>query len=207
MAEPPAPTPPGPTPPPAAAALPAPGPLGPTLRAYRDQSCIECRPGEWAISVEAVAAPASGPCPDTLEDDGLALAGLLGGSIALELKEIAAPAPEALTYLQGEEEAAAAALLGDSSRWCRIVAAVLPKGGRFRGARMEAADASGIGDCQASQPCPVGRARWIGQPRVQREPSSTVIWGLFVNEAPNRVRRARLTIYFASPNRLWEPSP
>ena len=83
---------------------------------------------------------------------------------------------------------------------------VIPKAGRFRGLRMEAADASGVGDCQADRPCPVGHARWIGQPRVSREPSANVIWGLFVNEAADRARRARLTVYFAAPYRAWDPS-
>ena len=51
----------------------------------------------------------------------------------------------------------------------------------------------------------MGRARWIGQPRVSREPNANVIWGLFVNEAPDRARRARLTVYFAAPYRAWDP--
>jgi hypothetical protein len=176
------------------------------LRAYGDRSCIECRPGEWAISVEAVAGPASTPCRDSLDADGEELAALLGASVRLELKEVAAPAPEALAYLEDAEASTRSAdLIGDSTRACRIVAAVIPKAARFRGLRMEAADASGIGDCQANQPCPVGRARWLGQPRVAREPSANVIWGLFANEAPDRARRARLTIYFAAPNRAWKP--
>ncbi len=192
---------PGPT-----AVLPPPGPLGPTLRAYRDRTCVECRPGEWAISVEAIAGPASAPCSAALEADGRELAALLGGSVALELKEVAAPEPESLGQMgSGEATARAAELLRDDSRACRIVAAVIPKAGRFRGLRMEAADASGVGDCQADRPCPVGRARWLGQPRVSREPSANVIWGLFVNEAPDRARRARLTVDFAAPHRAWEP--
>lgn len=190
-----------------AAVLPAPGHLGQTLRAYRDRTCDECRPGEWAISVEAVAGPAGTPCAGSLDDDGRELAALLGGSIALELKEVAAPASQALAQMpSGESTERAARLLGDDSRACRIVAAVIPKAGRFRGLRMEAADGSGVGDCQADRPCPVGRARWIGQPRVSRESSSNVIWGLFVNEAPDRARRARLTVYFAAPYRTWDPS-
>ena len=49
------------------------------------------------------------------------------------------------------------------------------------------------------------RAYWVGQPRVAREPSANVIWGIFVNEAPDRARRARLTVYFAAPSRAWDP--
>ena len=195
-----------PTAPEPTTALPPPGPLGPTLRAYGDRSCVECRPGEWAISVEAIAGPAAAPCSASLETDGRELAALLGSSVALELKEVAAPAPQALGQMaSGDASARVAELLGDDSQACRIVAAVIPKAGRFRGLRMEAADASGIGDCQADRPCPVGRARWLGQPRVSREPSANVIWGLFVNEAPDRARRARLTVYFAAPNRAWDP--
>ena len=201
---PPPPAPAAPSPP--VTVLPAPGSLGPTLRAYRDRTCIECRPGEWAISVEAVAGPATTPCDDSLAADGRELSALLGRSIALELKEVAAPAPQALVWMgSGESSTRVAELLGEDSNACRIVAAVIPKAGRFRGLRMEAADASGIGDCLADRPCPVGRAHWIGQPRVSREPSSNVIWGLFVNEASDRARRARLTVYFAAPNRGWEP--
>ena len=202
-----APVPPATAPPAAPAAiLPAPGPLGPTLRAYRDRNCVECRPGEFAISVESVVGPASRPCDGPSEADGRELASLLGSSIALELNEVAAPAAQAVTQMASAEPGARAAeLLGDDSSACRIVAAVIPKAGRFRGVRMEAADASGVGDCQADRPCPVGRARWIGQPRVAREPSANVIWGLFVNEAPDRARRARLTVYFAAPYRAWDP--
>ena len=200
------PEPPVPPPPAPVAVLPAPGALGPTLRAYKDQTCIECRPGEWAISVEAVAGPATAPCADPLDANGRELAALLGRSIALELKEVASSGLEAAAMMGSTEPSARVLeLLTDDSRPCRVVTAVIPKAGRVRGMRMEAADASGVGDCQADRPCPVGRARWLGQPRVYREPSANVVWGLFVNEAPDRERRARLTVYFAAPYRAWEP--
>jgi hypothetical protein len=185
---------------------PAPGPLGPTLRAYRDNTCVECRPGEFAISVETVIGPAKEPCSGSLEADGRELAALLGSSIALEIKEIAAPAAGAVSLMgAGESTARVAELLGSDADACRLVAVVIPKAGRFRGARLEAADATGVGDCLADRPCPVGQARWVGQPRVAREPSANVIWSLFVNEAPDRARRARLTVYFAAPYRAWDP--
>jgi hypothetical protein len=153
-----------------------------------------------------VVGPAAAPCTGSLDTEGRELAELLGGSIALELKEVAAPAQEALGQMGSTEPTTRAAeLLGDDSSACRIIAAVIPKAGRFRGLRMEAADASGIGDCQADRPCPVGMAHWIGQPRVSRQPSANVIWGLFVNGAPDRTRRARLTVYFAAPHRGWNP--
>ncbi len=185
--------------------LAAPGPLGETLRAYRDQSCIECRPGEWAVSVEAVAAPGGdrAACPEARYDEGEALSELLGNAVQLELKAVAAPADAAAGWLDGP--AAAGELLGDAGQPCRLLAVVLPKAARFRGVRLEAADLSGVGDCLAGDDCPVGGANWLGEPRVDRQPNATVVWSLFVNQSPRRERRARLTVYFAPPSRTWAP--
>jgi len=63
----PAPQPPAPTPP---AAVPAPPPAAPAadavrVRTARDRSCVECQPGETAVSTERVIPPGGGPgCGD-----------------------------------------------------------------------------------------------------------------------------------------------
>jgi hypothetical protein len=84
------------------------------------------------------------------------------------------------------------------------LSAVLPSGARFVGYRYEALDGWGGGDCVADQPCTVGRARWQGHPRVERGPAGTTVIGTFVNHAPDRERRARLTAYFR-PASGWQP--
>jgi hypothetical protein len=86
---------------------------------------------------------------------------------------------------------------------CAVVAIVLPGDAKFIGYRYEAADGWGSGDCLGDQPCKVGQGRWLGHPTIEKG-ERTIVWGVFVNGSPDRVRRARLTGYFR-PGSRWVP--
>ncbi len=202
--------PPSPAPSPAAAPLP--------IRSFRDGSCSECKPGEWAVSAEAtVAAGGAGGCdPGTVEalrptiarladepatglssfaGPALDAGGSAGGTSALDLV-----GPE----LAGEIADGVGAHLEAGSP-CRLVAVSLPRGARFAGFRYEAFDGTGGGDCQAQQDCPLGAARWPSYPIIERGRVSTVVYAVFENRAPDRERRARLTVYFVPASGAWRP--
>ena len=87
---------------------------------------------------------------------------------------------------------------------CGIAAVVLPAGAKFIGYRYEAVDARGAGECVADQECSIGAARWQGHPRFERGAQRTVVWSVFENRSPERLRQARLTVYFVPPAG-WAP--
>ena len=87
---------------------------------------------------------------------------------------------------------------------CRILAVALPTGARFSGFRFEAFDGTDGGDCVAGQPCPIGEANWLANPKIIRGAGRTIVWSVFHNEAAGRERLARFTAYFVPPT-SWRP--
>ena len=113
---------------------------------------------------------------------------------------------EQLGAPQAVGDAAAAAGWASVEAACRAIAVRLPAGARFVGYRYEAEDNRARGDCQGSEPCPVGEAHFLDHPQLDRGAArGTVTWvtGTFENQA-GVARRIRLTAYFA-PAPGWVP--
>jgi hypothetical protein len=213
--------PPPPTPAPAppttapATILSAPPALGPGLISFRDDSCIECKTGEWSVvstlAVGAAIPGSSGTCPSGLTKAAQQAAELLGRSSELEQLSFAGPAFEssadaALAVAEPDTVAAVQNLLapfGGSS--CGVVAAVLPRAGRFVGFQYGAADDHGGGRCLPEEECEIGQGRWAGSPEIVRGPKATVVYGIFQNLSSGRERRAELSVFFRPPTAFWRP--
>ncbi len=88
---------------------------------------------------------------------------------------------------------------------CRGAALHLPTDARFVGYRYEAEDNRSRGDCLGSDPCPVGEARFLDHPKIERGAAGTWVSAVFENQA-TAPRRIRLTAYFVPPAG-WAPAP
>jgi hypothetical protein len=191
-------------------------PVVPSLQAhpvlFRGGACPECKPGEWALVVERVAAPsqgAAGECGSGRDDrvSRLIADGLTPQAAAVSA--FAGPAADMWGSELPEEVWSAvagspASRLRDEEGACQDLVGVLPEGARFIGFRFEVETSTGRGDCFGEQPCPIGRARWTNNPRIERTGGVTVVHTSFLNEAAEEERRARMTLYFR-PLRGWEP--
>ncbi|MDX1630782.1 MAG: hypothetical protein R3234_02885 [Thermoanaerobaculia bacterium] len=176
------------------------------LRSASGGTCPDCRPGETALSVDAVAAPggSDGTCPEdararareTIADLIASLssgAGSFYGPLAdPDLRDV-------LSLTPPEGRAMARSALGEllfPKSACRLLAILLPADAEFTGFRYEARGVDGRGDCLPERECPIGSARWLGVPDRIREQGREVVFGLFLNTSPNRERHPRLTVYF-----------
>jgi hypothetical protein len=162
------------------------------LRSAALGNCEECGRAEWSVTADRVVLATTGPtdCAALGAASQPALASFVG----------AAPSEEAgfagpLSALVGE---------GEPTPSCGVVGVVLPAGARYVGYRYAAVDSGGTGLCVADKPCSLPQARWVGHPKVELGAGRTVIWGVFANNATDRDRRARLTVYFV-PAEGWEP--
>lgn len=182
------------------------------LRSFDDRTCPECKPGEWALSVEQRAGGVNdGPCPGDHQTATESVVQTVLASAGAELRKFAGALlggvkPGAIDYLPPVARPAVTAKatqLADPSSACQSIIAFLPKGARFVGYRYEVRDRQGEGDCLGNQECGIGNARWLGNPIIRRTPEATVVYGIFLNEADLR-RSAQLTVYF-DPVRGWNP--
>jgi hypothetical protein len=213
------PPPPAPAPIPSATApatiLSAPPALGPSLSSFRDESCIECRTGEWSVvstlAVGAATPGSSGDCPPGLTAAAQQAAERLGRSTELDQRSFAGPAFEsspaaALAVAESDAVADVRSLLApfDGSS-CGVVAAVLPRAGRFVGFQYGAADDQSGGLCEPQEDCAIGQSRWLASPEIVRGPNTTVVYGVFQNLSSGRERRAELSVFFRPPTAFWRP--
>ena len=196
---------PAPAPP---AAPPAPSP---SLRAFQDRTCPECKPGEWSIASVEVADPAAdgAGCVADAADRARTAARLLARSPQGSLSNFAGPAiggvsPTALELVPAATRDRISQELSWTGPSCRLLAAALPRGARFTGFRYEAADERGQADCAGDRDCPIGESRFLGNPGIERGAETTVIFAVFENRSTDSQRRARLTAYFV-PSAGWRP--
>jgi hypothetical protein len=201
---------------PEAAPEPAPAPAvprepSPSLRAYKDRTCPECKPGEWsAASVEVAEASSAGPgCPADAVDEARKAARMVARAPKGSLTDFAGPAiggvsPTALELVPADVRGEIGGALGWSNPSCRLMAVSLPRSAKFTGFRFEAADDRGQADCVGDQDCPVGESRFLGNPGIERGAEVTVVWAVFENSSAERQRRARFTAYFV-PASGWKP--
>lgn len=168
-----------PTPPTAAAAPSLPSAVSVPAVVYRSRGgndCAECKPKEWAMTLETMVA----------------------GSSGLADRCATRPAPPR------PAEAIADHWLGPDQP-CRGAALHLPTDARFVGYRYEAEDNRSRGDCLGGDPCPVGEARFLDHPKIERGRDGTWVSAVFENQAA-APRRIRLTAYFVPPAG-WAPAP
>ncbi len=209
---------PAPTPPPQpmtkpSSAAPAPAaasataaPRRSTLRSNEAGTCPECRPGEWSVTTEGIAAPGTGACPDDLKARVNRAAALLGSSRALGPWtgpiEIAGGAASVLgNEAYGQFTGAVREVLADDAT-CRVLAVMLPAGGTFVGLEMAADDGGTWRLCLPGKECVAGSG-WTGDPWVVRTPAGPLVVGAYGNGG-SEPRRARLTVYFTAPEG-WAP--
>lgn len=214
MPQPPAPAPsPAPAPPPAPAALPAPAPAATVppppavasapesrnMRSFREGSCPECQPGEWAVSTEALAATADFGCPDDLAARAGRLAGQLAASPGDRVAVWAGPIDPA--DLAGPAAEAAGDLLA-AGGGCRTLAVHLPRGARFVGFRLDVSDGPDWIQCLPSADCPDARGLWVGNPHLETAAAGALVAAAY--EGGGAGRRVRLTAFFVPPGD-WRP--
>jgi hypothetical protein len=195
--------------------LPAPPALGPSLSSFRDESCIECKIGEWSVVstlAVGVAIPgSSGDCPSGITEAAQQAAERLGRSTALKGLSFAGPAFEsspagALAVVESDAVSAVQNLLAPfGGTNCGVVAAVLPRAGRFVGFQYGAADDQSGGVCEPEVECTIGQSRWFASPEIVRGPHATVVYGVFQNLSVGRERRAELAVFFRPPTAFWRP--
>ncbi len=199
---------------PAADPAPAPAPVervpSPSLRAFRDRTCPECKPGEWsAASVEIGEALGSGACPENALDLVREAARRVARAPEGSLKGFAGPAiggvsPTAEELLAGEARSGVHQAVSWTTDSCRILAVAIPRNAKFQGFRYEAADDAGQADCVGDKDCPIGDSRFLDNPGIERGREVTVVYSVFENRSTERQRRARLTVYFV-PASGWRP--
>ncbi|HUF78842.1 MAG TPA: carboxypeptidase-like regulatory domain-containing protein, partial [Thermoanaerobaculia bacterium] len=123
--------PPAPEPPRAADPVPPPAVPEPSrfLRSFRDGTCPECQPGEWAVTLEATAGGTGEGCPQGLSARISGLAMVLRADASSLIAGYAGPV-SAATGAPGLDRAAGAR--------CQVLPVHLPEGARFVAFQFEA---------------------------------------------------------------------
>lgn len=193
-------------PPPAPAPPPPPASVPSSLRAYRDRTCFECKPGEWAVSTQLEVASGVA-CRPTAEVAVRRAMRDVAAVASDQLGNFSGPLPLDLDTLPLAAAAVAArntlAPYLESSASCRFLAVVVPQGGRFLGFRFEARDADASGDCTGERECEIGQARFLFSPGIARGTGASIVYSLFENTS-SAARTARLTGFFL-PASGWAP--
>ena len=151
-------------------------------------------------------------CPDAFDEadvlfgklsvlEGSGLTGFAGQAWGSSGSDATALAPD---EMRREAEGSLGSYLTRDAG-CRILAVALPAGARFSGFRFEAFDGTDGGDCVAGQPCAIGEADWLANPKIIRGAQRTIVWSVFRNGAVGRQRLARFTTYFVPPA-SWRPA-
>lgn len=186
-------------------------------------ACPECRPGEWSVSTQSVAAAAGGcgsaPSPAALDAAATVVAAATGAVAEALALHLAGPLAgyagalwskdgnDALRLLPEAVEQELRALLeplaGERSS-CPIVGVVLPAGARYVGFRYAAGQRTGMAECPPGQGCLIGEASWQGNPTIRDAGAVKLVWARFENASAQRERMPRLTVYF-EPARTWLP--
>jgi hypothetical protein len=181
--------------------------LRPSATVRTGSACPECPPGEQALMVEQVAAPAAvgGDCSGAAAAAAVAqLVRLAGGREGLAREGWAGPLIDPATgavhrELRPEARDAVAAAQADAAPGssCQVLIALLPAGSRFRGYRYEARHEADQAGCTAGEPCSTG-ALWPAHPQIDRTPSGTLVSARFENRS-SRAQVGRLVIFFEPP--------
>ncbi len=201
-----------PEPEPEPAAMPLPDVPEGAVRSYRERSCVECKPGEWSAASAALAAAAGNGCPADALGRAEASVETLARRLGSALQDYAGPLlmdhqDPVLERLTTEDrvdlERSIGVFLGPESS-CRLLIVAMPGRARISGFRYEALEDGSGADCPGDQPCPIGDARWLANPGIERSAGATLAWALFENTSADAERLGRMTGYF-SPAGGWRP--
>lgn len=165
-------------------------------------NCPECKPGESALAVDTIAAPAatSGSCTPAIAT--AAGSALRGSAAQLPAESPAGVFVDGTGFGLGLPAASAAALQAalaavvPSSAACRLLAVTLPAGAKYLGYRYDASDTTGSGDCMRGQECPIKRCGFAEHAAIEHGANGSVVWVLFENRDVERARRAELVVYY-----------
>ncbi len=203
-----APVPPAPSPPaPPLSAPVVPSPSTPPMRSYAARTCFECKPGEWAATAAAAAAPTGPDCATELLDGLAPAVRRLADADEIELASWAGSLADLTSIVlaaTAAEVGAVLAAVAAASPTCAVAGVVLPVGARFSGFQYEVAGDSGLAGCLPDRECDGGAGRWLGPPRIERGPNATVVYGLFENLG-SASATGYLTVFFAPPTASWHP--
>jgi hypothetical protein len=176
------------------------------LTAFRDRTCFECKPGEWAVSAQ-IETPAGGPCRSTGEVAVRRALRDVAAAASAPLAEFSGPLPRDLDSPPLSLASAAArntlAPYLESGSSCRFLAIVIPAGGQFTGFRLEAEDSQASGACTGDQECEIGRARFLFSPAIARGSGAAIVYSAFENTG-SESRIGRITGFFVPPAG-WSP--
>ncbi len=177
-----------------------------SLRAYRDRSCFECKPGEWAVAVQ-LDVPSGKACRTTAEVAVRRAMRDVAASASGQLADFSGPLPLDLAVfpLSTASLAARNTLTPylEPTASCRFLAVVVPQEGRFTGFRFEALDANTAGTCTGEEECEIGQARFLFSPGIARGTGASIIYSIFENTG-GTARIARMTGFFV-PASGWAP--
>ncbi|MEZ5332323.1 MAG: hypothetical protein R2991_09790 [Thermoanaerobaculia bacterium] len=177
-------------------------PTAEPVRAYSKRTCVECRPGEWAVAERVTSAGGGGACSREDLDRLDGIMGEIAETDALELRSYAGPLSGARELLGAETAGRLDAALAALPAGCHAAAVVLPRNARFSAFQYEASAGAPPAPCLPDQPCEGLAARWHGAPHLQRGANATVAFGLFDSDVG---AAGYLTVYFHSANPGWEP--
>ncbi len=187
--------------------------LRPTAVLRSGNSCPECPPGEQALVVEQLAAPAAsgggarGSGCGGAEAALANIVALAGGRAGLAEENWAGPLIDPTTgaatlNIRSEARQRVTSLLAefaDPESSCQVLTVFLPVGSSYRGYRYEARHERDQVGCNAGQECPTGGAIWPGHPKVRKTPTGIVVYAHFDNRSA-RAQVGRLVVFF-------EPAP
>ncbi len=177
-----------------------------SLRAYRDRSCFECKPGEWAVAIH-LDVPSGEACRTTAEVAVRRALRDVAAAASEQLADFSGPLPLDLAVFPLSAASLAArntlAPYLEPTASCRFLAVVVPERGRFTGFRFEARDANASGTCSGEEECEIGQARFLFSPGIARGAGASIIYSVFENTGDSE-RIARMTGFFL-PTSGWTP--
>ncbi len=177
-----------------------------SLRAYRDRSCFECKPGEWAVAI-SLDVPSGEPCRTTAAVAVRRALRDVADAASEQLADFSGPLPLDLAVFPLSAASVAArntlAPYLEPTASCRFLAVVVPENGRFTGFRFEARDANTSGTCIGDEECEIGQARFLFSPGIARGAGASIVYSVFENTG-GASRIARLTGFFL-PTSGWTP--
>lgn len=177
-----------------------------SLRAYRDRSCFECKPGEWAVAID-LDVPGGEACRTTAEVAVRRALRDVADAASEQLGDFSGPLPLDLAVFPLSAASVAArntlAPYLEPTASCRFLAVVVPERGRFTGFRFEARDANASGTCTGEEECEIGQARFLFSPGIARGAGASIVYSVFENTGGTS-RTARMTGFFL-PTSGWTP--
>jgi len=172
-----------------------------SYRSAADRSCPDCKPLEWALTSTAGVSAGRGACDHATT----AVAAVVKALDALGSSAQAYAGDLTVTGLSAPEPLRSAVLALSATGSCRVFVVLLPGETKYRGFRYRATDSQSGGDCLPGQDCPIGQARWVGPPSIERSTAGMLVWTVFENVGVED-RQAAFSAYFTPLREGWRPA-